>query len=514
MTGFVDRPATAFARSVMAAGLVAAAMAGGCADAVYQGRTPFSCEVDRQCPTGFICQSDLCIRPSDTPPPPLLARSSSPFSPRTLPDPDRGGTVTCWTVAEDATSEQAAVYATFADASGAIRSVTRLVTLDARETRYRGACAPIPNTQGQILVSLWMQSAEIGGTAQPLRGAPTVTQMRLLVWTPSTALGTSEGTARPFYTEVSPDRDPTPSLALELDIVGDKVWVPLVWSLGIPPNPIFRFGAELAIQAVAIGADEVRSGRVLRYDLARTRSAFLDTSARVRTGASGTWISVSRTRTLLGFATPSGGRFIEVGATADNLMLPLVGTRITSGMSTSEQLAVLWPDALENNGAALYRVAWFRPFAIAPSVGPRLPFRRVETPEPAAVVIDSDLYVIGSPVGEPVPPLGLDGGMIGDAAADASDTGLPSRPSDAGMVSRSAVLGVYKIPWGADSAATPELLQRIESRAADAQVVSASAARIPGQPRAIQLAWVEYYPPDGGRRGARYALYSSRVNLR
>jgi len=479
-----------------------------CTKPVYTtDAAPFACVADPVCPEGYTCVSGLCVHPGAELPP-VLVRSSAPVRLMSSVDIDRNGSASFWTTVEDQGSPHAGAYATFIAADGTVRGPHRILDVDARGQEIIVAAAPIPHTNGKILVSALLRPVVRAG-ATPLPG-----RLEVFVWTPFEPNGV-EGEARSMYVEAELNSDPIGIHAIEANVVGDEVWMPVVWNLG--PDPADPgHGNAFQVAILEVGAPEIEAWRPYRRNVLRASSIiFSDLAAYILPArTNGAWMSIGRGTVQTGWVPPVGNvTLVNVNDAAFGIARMLATNTVMSTMGTPvEESAWLWFDPLEGGTGRIYRVGWRGPIAREPRIGPRLPVFRADTPSPGSFRIDDDLYVVGAAVGDMPAPASLDGGV--DAGSDANAGDVSSGP-DEGIVfdastSEIGPLAVYRVRWNAASGDPWTQVAIVEPRVARAQVPSAVATPMPGGTRAVGLTWEEFYPSDMAGNGPRYVVYAKR----
>jgi hypothetical protein len=379
-----------------------------------------------------------------------------------------------------------------------------------------------------VLVAVWLQGQDLSAGDGGTTGR---TEMKLYVWSPREPNG-FVGSSSSFYTEVSPDRTFMPNPLLQIDLVGDRVWVPFAW--GLSDEASAGHGVGLRVGIFAVGAAEVAQGAPQRtISIDPTTPNFVEVATQIRGSATGAWLRIADASPFLGFINPTGT--IRSPTNSETGFFSLLATRQFNETNsdggfvrTVEQAAALIPN---NSPAVLgepwYRIGWMTTASRVTAPGPRLPFLRTDTPSPGALRIGSDLYIFGSPTGTPVEPQSLEdaGAADGAAASDAAEDGATGADATAGDAAEDGAVApdagrassfgrspfvMYKIPWGAPSGARVAPVRTIEHRVAEAQVTAAAAALMPGAPDFFGLSWVEVYPSDAAGHGVRYAIYAQR----
>jgi hypothetical protein len=335
----------------------------------------------------------------------------------------------------------------------------------------------------------------------------------LVVWSPRDPNG-FEGTSSSFYEEVSPVRIPFPSDRIELSTSATQAIAPIVWIVSATSAFAGR-PLPAMIGTLSVGPAELAAGApVRRVLIPSTPPAFATTGAGVFASGSGYWVTVS---------SPPFLNFFDSGPTS-SLILPsgmtfgygfeLATARVPSMTGMVDNLAVTWPDPLENGARINVRVGWLEAGSRIAKVGPRLPFHRVDTPNPGAVRLGTDLYVFANVIGTPLDmgPLDAgvpaDSGMVADAGADGSAI------DDVPLMPTISDFAFFRIPWGAGSETHVTQVGVVEPRVGKAQVVASSAAAFPNSDTTVGLSWVDLYLPDTAGHGVRYALYARNVTLR
>jgi hypothetical protein len=349
---------------------------------------------------------------------------------------------------------------------------------------------------------------------QPVAGTtdPVASRVTQYVWTPDAPNGVA-GRSETFYTEIARNRDVAPIVRMGSAIVGGEVWVPVVWSTGPANSFILPFGVELGL--LTVSRADLDAGRPRRRVLSGALG-FLDFSSTV---------------------TPAvrGGAFFHFGHTAHQVVglfnanatwrereLPHEQHSVARmlqayvGMDTMgnpvDQVAFLLGDPLDLGSNVNLRVMWRTVTQVFP--GPRLPFRRSDTPDPASFLIGSELYVIGAVIGDDVTPAPISDGGVDAAVSDGDDVDSGAVVVEGGVApDEIRPLMIYSTPWGAGSGETWQVRGSIEPRVARAQVTAADATPMPGSGSGIGVTWVEFYPADTAGNGPRYVLYGKHHAL-
>ncbi|MEI8255984.1 MAG: hypothetical protein WCJ30_09970 [Deltaproteobacteria bacterium] len=478
-------------------GLSAAVSVGSCARTDYQHTIPFTCS-NGTCPAGFRCSSSYCIQDDAPALPNLVQRSTARFIPTMRRDPDRNGMLTCWTREEEAGVEAGSVYGSFMTADGTVSAAVPLASFDTRGITMLVDCAPIPGTNGKILVAAWLQRYGVG-------------EIQLAVWSPNENNGI-EGSARAFYVEAAPIPQLFVPASMLITVVGDRVWVPFQQAL-----PTGAGQPSFHVLRLRVGAAELAAGAPIRDEIVpRTSPGEFYLSRFFGVGSEGAWLQFGSLFSGFGFFSDTGtgtaSGLLRSGVPASNpgFPFPIGASTVMGPMGPLRQLAMLWNDSLEPATIGQnYRIVWGSEGVGLLSVGPRLPFSRLDTIYPATMVRDGSMYVFGSPT-VPVPPASLDAGD--DAAVDASTTDIADVADRPDANFNLGPLVMYRYPWGASDGTAAEVVRTIPRSLGSAVVPAASAQAFPDN-RHFGLAWVEFYPPDSSGHGARYALYMQRFEF-
>lgn len=457
--------------------LLASLSAGACAAPDFRGSpVAFSCEEDHRCPEGYRCTADLCVR-NDLPAlPDVLDRSAEPFAPELHLDPDRSGSFLCWTRSEERGQEHGAVYGAFISNDGTITTRRKLINLDTRNATYIATCAPVPGTDGAVLVTVLTRRAAQNTLA-------------LYVWRPSSPRGVdgpADGVAQPFFTENAVEPSDIPLVSMRSAQVGDEVQ--FLWQQQSRPGGGLMTPTQFVRYRVS--ARELMSNRP-------TSNPLLETPLNISIVGIATAMTCDRNRNCFGTAMGGPNTWmmnLPASAPATQTVIPYgllpshegarVGTFGQALAMRESELALAFHDPSENeNQRTGYRVAWARADVLTAQLGPRLPFEQIDTQQPQGFTDGSSLFVLGAT------PVDRDGHTR---------------------------FSLYRLPWGTTNpSATWETVHTIDRELLGNRPVTATAARVRTDNSGFDVAWVESYPPDRvGARGARYVLYAQRRNFR